>query len=182
MMQLYNSIHLDFMKLLKMKLGTEESVSGFSTPSRSLSDSRRPTRSSSPMPQTSPGPFHVKSPVQESTPPPIAATPPSSLFQPGRARSPPTSFKITPLGRAVRSREEWNPDELQLFRDFLISYPNHPPAFLSRKLAALGYTKSVKAIENKIKNLEQALRKEAATPKEENNDQDSGLVQRIELE
>ena len=40
----------------------------------------------------------------------------------------------------------------------------------------------VKAVENKTKNPEQALRKEAATPKEEDNDQDSGLIQRIELE
>ena len=66
--------------------------------------------------------------------------------------------EVSPLGRQVRVREDWQTEETELFVDLIASYPNRPPAFYCRKLGQHGYNKSLPAIVNKIKNLEQSAR------------------------
>jgi hypothetical protein len=89
-----------------------------------------------------------------------------SVATPERSRTPASSRSIdrervqtSPYGRVVRVREDWNPEEVESFVDLLNSYPNKPPAYYSRKLQEYGFSKSITAIQNKIKNLEQSARR-----------------------
>jgi len=89
-----------------------------------------------------------------------------SVATPERSRAPASGRSVereriqtSPFGPVVRVREDWNPEEVELFVDLLDSYPNKPPAYYSRKLQEYGYSKSITAIQNKIKKLEQSARR-----------------------
>jgi hypothetical protein len=129
----YNRIHLELVRCVKMHL-TE------GAPPSARSDASTPARND------------ISTPVRNDISTPLRSESASKRHQQPRTQ-------ITPLGRVVRQREEWDPSEKEMFLDILQSYPNRPPAFYQRKLALYGFDKSIAAIQNKIKNLESAMRK-----------------------
>jgi hypothetical protein len=89
-----------------------------------------------------------------------------SVATPERSRTPASGRSIerertqtSPYGRVVRVREDWNPEEVETFVDLLNSFPNKPPAYYIPQLQEYGFSKSITAIQNKIKTLDQSARR-----------------------
>jgi hypothetical protein len=69
------------------------------------------------------------------------------------------SMLISPVGRAVRRRQNWTEEEVEVLKELLFEYPGEKARFYARKFTDLGYEKTADAVHNKLKNMDQTCRK-----------------------
>jgi hypothetical protein len=66
---------------------------------------------------------------------------------------------ISPVGRAVRRRQNWTEEEVEVLKELLLEFPGEKARFYARKFTDLGYDKTTDAVHNKLKNMDQISRK-----------------------